>query len=164
MFYLCSLSETCGTCLSHSGISWSWLYLLDAVHHPGISIYYKRDRPCKTGSAFGTGAAYLCNHYRYGCHFICMDHGFTSASGTGRFYGTASKCCCPSDFPCDCKLLRSIRFLDHVQQFSFDGGNGCIYWCHCQYTPAWTCWFHTYASGRRRIYRGSDCRIACFFY
>lgn len=55
-----------------------------------------------------------------------MDHGFTSASGTGRFYGTASKCCCPSDFPCDCKLLRSIRFLDHVQQFSFDGGNGCI--------------------------------------
>ena len=22
-------------------------------------------------------------------HFICMDHGFTSASGTGRFYGTA---------------------------------------------------------------------------
>ena len=46
------------------------------------------------------------------------------------------KCCCPSDFPCDCKLLRSIRFLDHVQQFSFDGGNGCIYWCHCQYTPA----------------------------
>lgn len=46
---------------------------------------------------------------------------FTSASGTGQFYGTASKCCCPSDFPCDCKLLRSIRFLDHVQQFSFDG-------------------------------------------
>ena len=32
--------------------------------------------------------------------------------------------------------MRSIRFLDHVQQFSFDGGNGCIYWCHCQYTPA----------------------------
>ena len=136
MFYLCSLSETCGT-LSFTFRNFMKLVISARCCSSSRDFHLlQAGSTLQTGSAFGTGAAYLCNHYRYGCHFICMDHGFTSASGTGRFYGTASKCCCPSDFPCDCKLLRSIRFLDHVQQFSFDGGNGCIYWCHCQYTPA----------------------------
>ena len=112
----------------------------------------------------GLEAAYLCNHYRYGCHFICMDHGFTSASGTGRFYGTASKCCRPSDFPCDCKafaeysvsrscstvLIRWRQRLHLLVPLPIHSGLNLLISHICLRPPP--------------FYRGSDCRIACFFY
>ena len=137
MFYLCSLSETCGTVCSHvrefheAGYICSMLFII-----PGFPFITSGIDLAKLDLRSGL------ERLTYAIIIVMVATLFAWIMALllhlepADFTGTASKCCCPSDFPCDCKLLRSIRFLDHVQQFSFDGGNGCIYWCHCQYTPA----------------------------